>query len=59
MVQIAVEILLQAKVLLASNRCFMARKLYRTCKWKKAIKANNLKLNGNLDMSLVAILDTV
>jgi len=36
MVQIAVEILLQAKALLTSNWCFMARKLYRICKWKKA-----------------------
>ena len=36
MVQIAVEILLQAKAVLTFNWCFMARKHYRTCKWKKA-----------------------
>jgi len=36
MVQIAVETSLRAKVLLTSNRCLMARKLFRTCQWKKA-----------------------
>jgi len=36
MEQIAVVTLLRVKTWLTSNWCFMARKHYRTCKWKKA-----------------------
>jgi hypothetical protein len=36
MVQIAVETSLRTKVLLTSNWCLMARKLFRTCQWKRA-----------------------